>query len=251
MFSSFGMMKLSEEPIMSYGIIAFYVENETPLILLYQRRDTFGYVDIVKGFWETEYDLEKLLELTTRDERRRLLKYGFDDIWNDLWVDHTHFYFKKEYSKCKEKFEKVKKFMNTERYKLKKFSTTRLEWGFPKGKKHYKESELECAFREFREETGIPTKKLTLVNRDPIIEYYRGNNNRPYGTMYYVCEINSKVQPLFLELTGRIRKQTLTPESNTFKLVPIAKANRILITHHKKMLRKAIKRIDVIMNQRF
>jgi 8-oxo-dGTP pyrophosphatase MutT (NUDIX family) len=243
----------TEEPIISFGIVCFFIDSDIPNILLYQRRDTFGYVDIIKGFWSSDSDIEKLFLLTTKDERERLENYDFEEIWDDLWVDHSHYIYKKEYKHCLGKFEQVKIFMNSKKYEELEFPENKLEWGFPKGKKIIKESNLDCALREFEEETTISRKKLFVFDRDnPMIEYYRGSDNRAYGTYYFLCEIKKKYIPLYEKLPDRIRPWTLSSEAKTFDWFTIAKANRTLITHHKKILKKAVVRIEKILcNRRF
>lgn len=242
----------NEEPIISYGIVTFFIKDDVPHILLYQRRDTFGYVDIVKGFWNTEDDLKRLFSLTTKEERKRLENHSFDEIWNDIWVNHSNYIYQTEFKKCKEKFKGVRHFIDSDTYKSYSFNKgNKLEWGFPKGKRNRRESNYECASREFEEETNIKKDELILVNVEPIIEYYRGSDNRAYGTFYFLCEIKTQRRPKFIKLENRIRSRALSYEANNYKWFTIPKANRVLITHHKKILRKAAKRIQDIMNKRF
>lgn len=240
-----------EEPIMSYGIVCFFIDNDTPNILLYQRRDTFGYVDIIKGFWNTEDELERLFLLTTEDERERLEMYDFDDIWNDLWVEHTHYVYLREYSRCKIKFEQVKNFILSEKYGKIEFSKDiSLEWGFPKGKRLCRETSLECALREFEEETTISKKRVEIVDIEPMVEYYRGSDNKAYGTCYFLCEVKKRYIPQQSVLLDRLRATTLSPEAKTYDWFTIARANRVLIKHHKKIMRRAVKRFEKILCKR-
>ena len=45
------------------------------------------------------------------------------------------------------------------------------EWGIPKGRKHNKESDINCAIREFVEESGIKHKNLNIYrNVKPLEE---------------------------------------------------------------------------------
>jgi len=69
------------------------------------------------------------------------------------------------------------------------------EWGFPKGKRNQYETNLECALREFTEETTINTKELTILDRlVPITETFIGTNNINYKHTYYIG-IGSQIQP--------------------------------------------------------
>jgi hypothetical protein len=54
------------------------------------------------------------------------------------------------------------------------------EWGFPKGRRNINESDMKTAFREFSEETGIPTESLMLLSHTPFEETFRGSNGIKY-----------------------------------------------------------------------
>jgi ADP-ribose pyrophosphatase YjhB (NUDIX family) len=61
------------------------------------------------------------------------------------------------------------------------------EWEFPKGRKNYKEKDIECAKREFQEETGIPSSKLQIINNVlPYEEIFVGSNQKYYKNIYYL-----------------------------------------------------------------
>jgi 8-oxo-dGTP pyrophosphatase MutT (NUDIX family) len=38
------------------------------------------------------------------------------------------------------------------------------EWGFPKGRRNSYESELNCALREYEEETGYEKRDIAIIN---------------------------------------------------------------------------------------
>jgi 8-oxo-dGTP pyrophosphatase MutT (NUDIX family) len=45
------------------------------------------------------------------------------------------------------------------------------EWGFPKGRRNYNEKDIDCALREFSEETGY--SKYSLKNIENIQQFRR------------------------------------------------------------------------------
>ena len=64
------------------------------------------------------------------------------------------------------------------------------EWGFPKGRRNYRESDYECAIREFCEETGFPLKSLkNIQNVVPFEEIFMGSNYKSYKHRYYLVNI--------------------------------------------------------------
>jgi ADP-ribose pyrophosphatase YjhB (NUDIX family) len=71
------------------------------------------------------------------------------------------------------------------------------EWEFPKGRKNTKEKDIECAFREFQEETGINHNSLLLVeNVLPFEELFIGSNYKSYKYKYFLAYFNSKFEEL-------------------------------------------------------
>lgn len=64
------------------------------------------------------------------------------------------------------------------------------EWGFPKGRRNYRESDYDCAIREFCEETGFDQKVLRNVqNVVPFEEIFMGSNYKSYKHRYYLVNI--------------------------------------------------------------
>jgi 8-oxo-dGTP pyrophosphatase MutT (NUDIX family) len=79
-------------------------------------------------------------------------------------------------------------------------STTRWaepEWGFPKGRRNYQEKDLDCALREFSEETGYDAGKLVVMqNIVPYEEIFMGSNVKTYKHKYYVAYFPLKYDAL-------------------------------------------------------
>ena len=65
------------------------------------------------------------------------------------------------------------------------------EWEFPKGRRNFKEKDLECALREFEEETGILSNKITIIeNVLPFEEIFIGTNHKSYKHKYFLAYMN-------------------------------------------------------------
>jgi 8-oxo-dGTP pyrophosphatase MutT (NUDIX family) len=71
---------------------------------------------------------------------------------------------------------------------------TDAEWEFPKGRRNTpKEKEIDCAFREFEEETGISCAALQIVdNVVPYEETFIGTNCKAYKYKYFLAYIAPK-----------------------------------------------------------
>ena len=65
------------------------------------------------------------------------------------------------------------------------------EWGFPKGRRNYIEKDLECALREFEEETGYNKNNLIIIkNLNPFEEIFTGSNLKSYKHKYFLTKID-------------------------------------------------------------
>lgn len=160
----------------------------TPYFLLYQRRDSYEYIDFVRGIWVNEQSLPKMFSLMTIEERKRLLSYDFEKLWDDLWVIHNCKIYRDGYERGKRKYESIKSKIPSI---IESTSSTVEEppWGFPKGKKNsLNETNIECALREFHEETHLPIDTVKLMSDcKPFTETYSGSNNKSYCTYYYLA----------------------------------------------------------------
>ena len=114
----------------------------------------------------------------TIQEKNNLLTKSFDEIWKLLWGDFYGTQYRTEEKNAKDKFNQIKEgihrfddtFFNLETL-IKNSNTNWIEpeWGFPKGRRNYGETDLHCAIREFCEETGIPKNKFSVIKN--IIPY--------------------------------------------------------------------------------
>jgi 8-oxo-dGTP pyrophosphatase MutT (NUDIX family) len=185
-------------PIISTGIIIFKKENNIIKYLLVRRKDTLGFVEFMRGKYNLEniVYINKLFEIMTFDERNMIIQYDFDYLWNKLWMKQDNKQYHNEYDSSKKKFNILKegifnKDILTSLYTLN--SNNKLlwyepEWGFPKGRRNLKETNRECAIREFEEETGIVHDEYTMIYQiEPLEELFSGSNNIRYKHIYYVA----------------------------------------------------------------
>ena len=206
-------------PIISYGIIAFTMRENQPYFLLYQRRDSYEYMDFLRGIWNTDHDVKNLFSLMSMEERQRIRDYTFKELWDDLWVTHTTPIYK-DMARCEKKYQSIKeripKLLNTT-------STNIIEppWGFPKGRKNSNEKHLDAAVREFTEETNISITDYQLFDAHPVIERFVGSNNKYYNTVYFIIELGNDVCkiPERRHTPNCIRQYTLTDEANMIEWV--------------------------------
>ena len=217
-------------PVTSYGMILFRVkgtwnqaqvllqnsssinglDNYQPNIeyLLIQRRDSLGFVDLMRGKYklqEVDYICKQLLG-TTLEERKRLLTMPFDELWSELWGITTEmqgqsYRSEKEFSRMKMEtlrtgyiHEATGETVTLESLIAKTpcmWATP--EWGFPKGRRDFRESDFQCAIREVKEETGLTEADICPIrNMQPIQESFFGSNNIHYCHKYFVAYVPSQ-----------------------------------------------------------
>jgi 8-oxo-dGTP pyrophosphatase MutT (NUDIX family) len=179
--------------------------------LLIRRKHSLGYIEFVRGRYVKDNidGIIYLFQQMTPDEISKIGSMEFDEIWEDFWSGDTkkQFLNKKEYMESKDKFECLKNKVGVELsldFYIKNVKPFYVipEWGFPKGRKMRGESDLECAIREFSEETGYAHSDIKIVtNIKPIIENMIGTNGVSYRHIYYIAEDLSDRNPTVNENT--------------------------------------------------
>ena len=213
------------EPVSSYGVLVFrwlgsteiwpqtqaicsrtndYLGTNTlkPQVLMIQRKDSLGFMDIMRGKYKLNDPLyiRKQISGMTEDERKKLETMKFDDIWHELWGSDSEN--SKRYAHdrivSKQKLAELRSGIQTEtgeKYTLNDllrqepllYKTP--EWGFPKGRRDPYEHDIQCAFRELGEETSIMENEVIKVtNVAPLIEQFYGSNGVHYRHSYYIAQ---------------------------------------------------------------
>jgi len=203
--------KSCSAPVSSYGLIAFRAVGEPQVdrliretksltgyegqkiqFLLIQRKDSIGYVEIIRGKYkldDTAYIQAQAAGMTA-SERERVLTLPFETLWTDMWGSNSNGkQFTNEFEQSRRRFNTMK-----ESGQLAKLMTdapppfSTPEWGFPKGRRNPREDNIACAMREFNEETGLrPHQYKVIENMEPIRETFFGNNHIHYTHVYYLA----------------------------------------------------------------
>ena len=216
------------QPIFSYGIICFNINNKLninlskidkylstnfidvfnynyknmqninhiPLyydnikFLMIRRKYSLNYIEFLRGKYDL-YNLNKIkqiFKLMTQEEIIKIKNNSFFVLWNELW---EHKVYKREYMNSKKKFDQLKKnnFYNYYSNYLEP------EWGFPKGRKNNNEKNLDCALREFNEETNINVSDINILERIKFIEEeYKGTDLMNYKHIYYLSSVDNELE---------------------------------------------------------
>lgn len=194
-------------PITSYGIILFRPHSEGIQFLMIRRKDSFGYIDFIRGKYSPYniYQIQNIVDEMSVFEKERILTETFDDLWLQMWCETSIIQYKNEELVSSKKLDIIRAGVTIDDtvVSLKDIvekSTTRwqeTEWEFPKGRRNNKEKDLDCALREFEEETGISRNKITIIeNILPFEEIFIGTNHKSYKHKYFLAYMNDIIEEL-------------------------------------------------------
>lgn len=181
-----------KKPIQSYGIIAIQF-GVVPRYLMIRRRNSIGYETFLRGRYDNELQMHLLIDRMTSKEKEMILNTDFDTLWDDLCVIRESKFYKYGKPKAKAKFDEQD--IQT-LFKDTSSIWDQPSWGFPKGRRfNQKESDIQCATREFIEETNMDRDNFRIVFTKPFSETYTGTNDIRYKHTYYIAMV-SKSCPL-------------------------------------------------------
>jgi 8-oxo-dGTP pyrophosphatase MutT (NUDIX family) len=157
--------------------------------LLIQRKHSFSYIEFIRGLYKEndELKIKNLFSLMSKHEIELIKNNDFNTLWFNLWKKNKSKTFLKEMNSSMKKFNNLKN-NNLLNYES-DYDTP--EWGFPKGRRDKYENNLNCAQREFKEETNIINYNL-FERIDTIEEIFVGTNNVSYKQIYYLAGIENK-----------------------------------------------------------
>lgn len=195
-------------------------------------------MDFMIGGWKTIEHASTMFSRMTYEERDRIRNYTFDELWKDLWVYHNFRYFREGYDRAYRQYSLIKPHIP----KILDTTSSDIDeppWLFPKGKKnHSSEPGIDCALREFKEETKFDTSDF-IIHRygAPYREIYRGSNGKLYSTYYYLAETTTLQQPRYISTPQCIRKKTVTSEALDVKWMTYEEAISVVSRNRRMMLK--------------
>jgi 8-oxo-dGTP pyrophosphatase MutT (NUDIX family) len=152
--------------------------------------------------------IQNIINEMSINEKEKILNESFESLWQEMWGNTSNIQYRSEESASIKKFELIKSgiFLDNVKITLKDIiekSNTKwneTEWEFPKGRRNYQEKDLDCAFREFEEETGMSQSKITIIeNIIPFEEIFIGTNHKSYKHKYFLAYSNENNSDFTLE----------------------------------------------------
>ena len=180
-------------PITSYGIIVYRMNQPKTEIefLMIRRKDSFGYIDFIRGKYQmhSPAKVQQLINEMSAGEKLRLTTSSFTTMWQQLWGDKNA---RSDEMSAMRKFDSlVRGDDSVSLLDLIQNSTTNweeTEWEFPKGRRNSYEKDVDCALREFEEETGYSRDDICIIeNVSPYEEIFIGSNNKSYKHKYFLA----------------------------------------------------------------
>lgn len=184
-------------------------------------RLTHPFNEFVFGKYKTwNHDvLQDMFNRMSVNEKLFLLTMDFEKIWHYIWLrvhtprdnDSNMYSF---YQYCRNRFERFTRDGGQRLRNLIHRSTSADPgWEVPKGRREHLELDVDCATREFREETNIPVQCYTLLwHVNPIVITYQTDNNSVYHNRYYVAMLNREYErtPLLFDFQNRHQVYEIT-----------------------------------------
>jgi len=256
-------------PVTSYGIIAVkynndmnvsslfansnnIIQNDSIEFLLIQRKDSISYVEFIRGKYNSYDDeyISKLLRGMTQKEQQQLLFNTFDELWNSVWGENSNI---KSHKNNYDTSEKKYTYIYPRLSQLIHENPSKWiepEWGFPKGRRNPYENDMNCAIREFQEETCLKRSEFTIIqNTHPISETFFGSNQIHYCHKYYIAICNNNIEvkmnmdnPHMIREIGAIRwcsiddAISMIRPDNVEKREILLKAGKIMRNFHPVMI---------------
>jgi 8-oxo-dGTP pyrophosphatase MutT (NUDIX family) len=201
---------------MSIGVIAFRYHRDELQYIMIQRKDSLGFVEFMRGKYQ-QYNIEYVQNIfneMTTIEKHKIVTYTFDELWKYLWGDWIGNQYRNEERISREKHRKFTEglIIDNKSYNLQYFvdnsdaNWINSEWGFPKGRRNYQEKDINCALREFEEETGYSKSDVKIAtNVVPYEEIFTGSNLKSYKHKYNIGYIDTTI-----ELTNNNQKSEVS-----------------------------------------
>ena len=192
---------------------------ENPLktrVLMIRRKDSMSYMEFIRGKYDvSQLDyLKKLLSNMTTEEQSRIVCEEFDTLWTKLWGVGRDTR-SNEYEVSKSKFYMIDRNRLVQEVPS---QYTEPEWGFPKGRRMKDESDINCAIREFYEETNVVRNAYCVCSNLSFSETFEGTNNVMYKHTYFVALLqDSKLVDITQTLTGIQRREVSAIEWKTME----------------------------------
>jgi 8-oxo-dGTP pyrophosphatase MutT (NUDIX family) len=187
--------------------MTYHLMNNIKFLMI-SRKHSLGYIEFIMGRYHISNidNVVFIIQQMSMIEINKIKSHidDFEFLWTDLWgKENSNKKYIRDYNRAKKLFEELKSVESSIDLKYLLDNLTPLpifknpEYGFPKGRKNIGETDLECAKREFMEETGLEEEDFKIIeNVKPIVENIVGTNGVKYRHVYYLAESTNEKMPV-------------------------------------------------------
>ena len=185
-------------------MIPFSLETDGTLrYLMVRRKATVGFMDFVRGKFDltSMRRLQILIDTMTVSEKQDILAKSHQELWEQAWGEgHETCSYRFETENACSMFNSLRRGVSIDgtimnlSYLVDKSKTSwsEPEWEFPKGRKNFQEKDIDCAYREVSEETGLSRSQFHVIeNIIPLEETFIGSNMKTYKYKYFLANVLS------------------------------------------------------------
>jgi 8-oxo-dGTP pyrophosphatase MutT (NUDIX family) len=223
------LFRTCTDPVLSCGILLIDKPNLPAIpgdvnVLMIRRKDSMSFTEFMRGKYDQEDPdyVARLIKNMTLKEQANVASETFEILWRYLWGEDR---MSTDFAISREKFNRLDRY-GLVRDNLSEY--TEPEWGFPKGRRARGESDLDCALREFAEETNVPRNAFIVLKNIILEETFTGLNGIRYRHVYFVALLK---QPGLVDL-----KQKFTPmqrrEISGIAWKTLEEANALILPHY-------------------
>jgi len=192
------------------------IENSIEVIMV-RTKKTYNYIYLIRGLYTV--DLENIIQsinLLTKQEYENILTKDFSELWWELSNNII------DYNNAKEQFNLLITYIIPQIQHRINIKYDYPEWEFPKGTRTNNETNLECAIRNFKEETGLKCDKYTILDRlYPLTEIKQGLDGINYKHIYYIAVLNNNLSKIDLTFNNIIKNNIIKNNIENIQLYSI------------------------------
>lgn len=190
-------------------------KNNRIELLMIKKRFSYQFFNFVFGRYKANDNkyLRYLFDNMSFSEKVDILGMQFENMWYRIWLNNPAKHFDladvfepvgksqitsaekyKLFFQKKSKFERNFTFDGGKRLRelIHQSTSAEITWEIPKGGKHEHETPIDCAVREFTEETSIHASKYNIYyDVMPVIDSIR-EDDVTYQHCYYIATVNDK-----------------------------------------------------------